>query len=48
MIDIDYGPGVFAAIIAIVFIAPALYGIFLVDANWKKHQSENTDDDVFN
>lgn len=48
MIDIDYGPGVFAAIIAFVVIAPTIYGMFFVDAHWRKHQQENTDDDVFN
>ena len=48
MIDIDYGPGVFAAVIAVVFIVPALYGMLFVDAYWKKHQQEDTNDDVFN
>jgi len=48
MIDLDYGPGVFAAIIAFVFVAPAIYGMLFVDAYWRKHQAESTDDDVFN
>lgn len=48
MIDLDFGPGVFMLWIAVVFIAPTLYGIFLVDAHWKKHQSETAKDDVFN
>ena len=48
MIDLDYGPGVFAAVIAVVFIVPAIYGAFFVDAHWRKHQQEDTNDDVFN
>ena len=48
MIDLDYGPGVFAMWIALVVIAPAIYGIFFVDANWRKHQQEDDSDDVFN
>jgi len=48
MIDIDYGPGVFAVWIALVVIAPAIYGAFFVDAHWKKHQEDNEDMDAFN
>jgi len=48
MLDIDYGPGVFMLWIAVVVIVPAIYGIFFVDAHWKKHQQDTTDDDVFN
>ncbi len=48
MIDIDNGPLVFAVIIFFVFLLPALYGMLFVDAFWKKHQQESTDDDVFN
>jgi len=47
MIDVDYAPGVFAGIIVVVFILPALYGIFFVDKYWKKHQVEKKED-VFN
>lgn len=48
MIDIDNGPLVFAGIIFFVVLLPALYGIFFVDAHWRKHQQEDTNDDVFN
>ena len=48
MIDLDYSPGVFAVIIVIVMIVPAIYGMFFVDAHWKRHQAESTDDDAFN
>lgn len=48
MIDLDYGPGVFSAVIIVVFILPALYGVFFVDTYWKKHQQENVSDDPFN
>lgn len=48
MLDIDHGPMIFMIWIAVVFIAPALYGVFLVDAFWKKHQQEGGKDDVFN
>lgn len=48
MFDIDYGPGVFAVIILLVFILPALYGMIFVDAHWQKHQKEGNKDDVFN
>jgi len=48
MIDIDNGPLVFAIIIFFVFLIPILYGAFVVDAHWKKHQAEAGDDDVFN
>jgi len=48
MIDIDYGPGVFGACILLVFIAPAIYGYFLVDRYWKKHQESDDTDDAFN
>jgi hypothetical protein len=29
MIDFDYAPTVFACVIALVFIAPALYSLFI-------------------
>ncbi len=48
MINLDYAPAVFASIILIVLIAPALYGILLVDKFWKKNQQDKTSDDVFN
>lgn len=49
MLDIDFAPGVFATIIAFVFILPALYGIFFVDAYWKKNKESNSgDQDAFN
>jgi hypothetical protein len=47
MFDVDYAPGVFAGIIFWVFILPALYGMFVVDKYWKKHQEEKKED-VFN
>lgn len=49
MIDIDYGPGVLLAIILVVFILPACYGIFLVDRFWRKHQQEaaGADQEIF-
>lgn len=40
MIDIDYAPGVFAFWIVFVFVLPALYGMFLVDAFWKKNKEQ--------
>ncbi len=48
MLDIDYAPGVFAAIIVFVLIAPAVYGMTLVDAFWKKHKESGDSDDAFN
>ncbi|MDH5231818.1 MAG: hypothetical protein OEY38_17290 [Gammaproteobacteria bacterium] len=48
MIDLDYGPGVFAMWIIIVVLAPALYGLLFVDKYWEQHQKENSNDDVFN
>jgi len=51
MFDIDFAPGVFATIIACVFILPALYGLIFVDAYWEKNKAEaanNNDDDAFN
>ena len=49
MFDVDYAPAVFAGIIGVVFVLPALYGMFLVDAFWKKNkESASTDDDAFN
>ncbi|GEM_PF-2374542 len=50
MLDIDHGPTVFAVIIAAVFILPALYGMIFVDAHWKEHRDNHTEDgdDVFN
>lgn len=48
MIDLDFGPGVMAMWIALVFIAPAIYGMTLVDAHWKRHQEEGDGDDAFN
>lgn len=47
MIDIDYAPGVFAAIIFLVFLLPAIYGMLFVDRYWKQHQTEKKED-VFN
>jgi hypothetical protein len=48
MIDLDYGPGVMMLWIAVVFALPTLYGMFIVDAHWRKHQQEGSKDDVFN
>ncbi len=49
MIDWDYGPGVFALWIAVAAIGPILYGTFVIDAYWQKHQAEDDDSpDVFN
>lgn len=49
MLDIDYAPAVFAVIIGIVFVVPALYGMFLVDAFWKKNkESSSAGEDAFN
>jgi len=48
MIDLDYGPGVFALWIAVTVICPLIYGLFFVDAHWRKHQQDNDNDDVFN
>jgi len=48
MLDLDYGPGVFTMEILIAAGFPILYGLFLVDAHWKKHQAEDSSDDVFN
>lgn len=49
MIDIDYGPGVMASIIFLVLLLPTLYGLFLVDAYWKKNKesSQGKGEDVF-
>jgi len=44
MIDIDYGPGVLLSIIIVVFIMPALYGIFFVDRYWRQHKAEAESD----
>lgn len=44
MFDVDYAPAVFAGIIFWVFLLPALYGIFLVDKHWKRHQEEKSED----
>lgn len=41
MIDIDYGPGVFAVYILAVFLLPFLYS-FIVDKYWKQHQSDQS------
>jgi len=48
MIDLDYGPGVFILWIVVAAVFPILYGVFFVDANWKKHQDDDDGDDVFN
>jgi len=50
MLDIDFAPGVFASIIAFVLVLPALYGMFFVDAYWKKNKesSSSADSDAFN
>lgn len=40
MIDIDYAPAVFAGWIIMVLVLPALYGMFFVDAYWKKNKEE--------
>lgn len=48
MLDIDYAPAVFAVIIGIVFVVPALYGMFLVDAFWKKNKESGPSEDAFN
>jgi len=49
MIDIDYAPAVFAMWIIMVLVLPALYGMFLVDAYWKKNKEQVGDqgEDVF-
>ncbi len=47
MLDIDYAPGVFAVIISIVLIVPALYGMFFVDAFWKKNKESGDGENVF-
>jgi hypothetical protein len=47
MIDVDYAPAVFFGIIVFVFLAPAIYGMTLVDKFWKKHKEEASED-VFN
>lgn len=49
MIDIDYAPAVFAGWILMVLILPALYGMFLVDAFWKKNKEQggSQGEDVF-
>lgn len=49
MIDIDYAPGVFAAIIAVVFLCFAVYGFFFVDSYryWEKKQAGDNDDNPF-
>lgn len=49
MINLDYAPAVFAGLIVLVFVAPALYGLTLVDAFWKKNkESASAGDDAFN
>jgi hypothetical protein len=48
MLDIDYPPAVFAVIIGCVFLLPALYGMLLVDAFWKKNKDAGSGDDAFN
>jgi len=48
MLDIDNGPLIFGIIIFLVFLVPVLYGTFVVDAHWKRHQEEAGDEDVFN
>jgi len=48
MLDIDYSPGVFTMWTIVTIICPAIYGIFFVDANWKKHQDDGASDDAFN
>lgn len=48
MIDIDYAPGVFAVVIAFVFVLPGIFGYTLIDKFWKKHQEANDTDDAFN
>ncbi len=48
MLDIDYPPGVFATVIAFVFILPALYGLIFVDAYWEEKKADDTDEDAFN
>lgn len=50
MIDIDYAPAVFAAIIALVVLLPSIYGLFFVDSYrlWeKKDQAGDNDDNPF-
>lgn len=49
MINLDYAPAVFAGIILIVLLVPALYGLTLVDAFWKKNKETSAaGDDAFN
>jgi len=48
MIDLDYGPGVFALWIVVAAVFPILYGTFVIDAHWKKHQQEGDTEDAFN
>lgn len=50
MIDVDYAPAVMAAWIILVLVAPAIYGLFVVDKYWKKNKEDQAlkDDNVFN
>ncbi len=50
MLDIDHGPTVFAIIITLVVLLPALYGLLFVDSYWKQHRDNAAEgeDDVFN
>lgn len=49
MVNFDYAPAVFAGIIIFVLVAPALYGILLVDKFWKKNQQDKSaGGDAFN
>lgn len=49
MLDIDYAPAVMALWIGVVLVLPALYGIFMVDAFWRKNKEQggSEGEDVF-
>lgn len=49
MIDIDYAPAVFAGVILLVLLLPALYGIFFVDSyrNWEKTDTSQNEENPF-
>lgn len=49
MIDWDYGPGVFTLWIIVAALGPVLFGAFVVDEYWEKHQADDDgSEDAFN
>ena len=48
MFDVDYAPAVFAGIIVLVFILPAIYGIFFVDKYKYWEKKGDKAEDAFN